>query len=196
MGLLSNLALLLAATSAVVAETTATPNVPKISSITFSGSGCTRDPKFSGTFSDPKLTFHDFSATLPGKNQTVHCQAHLQATGGSKGWQYAVKSNTIRGHVVLQPGTALTHYTTVYFSQKPADTESFKDTLSNSGNRTINRSVVLAGKSDGKKVWSPCIGSDGYTGMLNVNFRAVLTGDAKAYFEATSEEWDVEWRQC
>ncbi|KAL2271412.1 hypothetical protein VTJ83DRAFT_783 [Remersonia thermophila] len=196
MGLLSNLTLLLAATSAVVADTAATPAVPKISSITFSGSGCVKDPKFSGTFNDPTLTFSNFAAALPGKNQTTHCQAHIQASNGSKGWQFALKSNTVRGHVVLQPGTSLTRYTTIFFSQNPTATGSFKDTITNDGNKTINRAVVLTGDSDSRTVWSPCIGSDGYTGILNVNLRAVLSGDAKAYFEANSEEWDVEWRKC
>lgn len=122
MGLLANLTLLLAAASAVIAEDKAA--VPKITSIKFSGSGCQKDPAFSGTFNDPKVTFSEFVANLPGTSQTVNCQAHLQAEGASQGWQVAVKSNTVRGQAVLQPGTSLTHFTSVYFSQDPAKTVS------------------------------------------------------------------------
>jgi hypothetical protein len=31
---------------------------------------------------------------------------------------------------------------------------------------------------------------------MNINFRGALTGDGKAYFEANTEEWDLEWRRC
>jgi hypothetical protein len=217
MGLLSNLALLLTAASAVAADPAAPSTAPKITSITFSGNGCQRDPKFSGSFSDPTLTFYNFAASLPGANQTVNCQVHLQASGASAGWQVALKTNVVKGHVVLSPGTTLTHYTTVFFSQDAAKTVSLdlhklllgvaltdsdceQDTISgsisNNGDKTYNEAVTLVSKADGSKVWSPCTGSDGYTGIMNINFRGALTGDGKAYFEANTEEWDLEWRRC
>jgi len=31
---------------------------------------------------------------------------------------------------------------------------------------------------------------------MNINFRGALTGEGKAYFETTTEEWELEWRQC
>jgi hypothetical protein len=124
MGFLSNLAVLLAATSAVAAEAAPAAATPKISSISFSGNGCVQDPKFSGSYNDPKLTFYNFAASLPGTNQTVACQAHLQATGASLGWQHALSSNVVKGHLVLTPGTTLNYYTTVFFSQDAAKTVS------------------------------------------------------------------------
>lgn len=60
----------------------------------------------------------------------------------------------------------------------------------------MNQAVTLVSEAGGSKVWSPCSGNDGYTGILNVNFRGALSGSGKAYFEALSENWDVEWRRC
>lgn len=128
MGLLSHLTVFLTAASAVAAEAAAPAVAPKITSITYSGSGCVKDPKFSGSFTDPTLTFSNFAAALPG-NQTVNCQVHLQASGASPGWQVAVNRNVVKGHVVLTPGTSLTHYTTVYFSQDAARTVSLDPAL-------------------------------------------------------------------
>lgn len=125
MGLLSHLTVFLTAASAVAAEAAAPAVAPKITSITYSGSGCVKDPKFSGSFTDPTLTFSNFAAALPG-NQTVNCQVHIQASGASAGWQVAVNRNVVKGHVVLTPGTSLTHYTTVYFSQDAARTVSLR----------------------------------------------------------------------
>ncbi|KAL2180653.1 uncharacterized protein P884DRAFT_237538 [Thermothelomyces heterothallicus CBS 202.75] len=191
MGLLSNLVLLTAAV-AVAAD----PATPKISSISFSGNGCLNDPKFSGNFDVPCLTFSNFAAALPGNNKTVNCQVHLQTQGATPGWQVALKSNVVKGHVVLSPGTTLTHYTTVFFSQDASNTDTFSNTIENKGTTTINKPVTLVGNADGGKVWSPCTGSDGSTGIMNVNFRGALAGDGEAYFEANTEEWDLEWRKC
>ncbi|KAL2126966.1 hypothetical protein VTI74DRAFT_11546 [Chaetomium olivicolor] len=196
MGLLSNLTILLAAASLGAADTATPATTPKITSISFSGNGCVRDPKFTGSFDDPTVTFYNFAATLPGANQTVNCQAHLQATGASPGWQVALKSNTVKGHVVLQPGTTLAYYTTVYFSQDASNTDTLKGAISNTGSTTINQPVTLVSKADADKAWSPCTGSDGYTGIMNINFRGALNGEGKAYFEALTEEWELEWRRC
>jgi len=193
MGILSNL-LLLTAASAAMADTAA-PATPKISSITFSGSGCARDPKFSGSFNDPTITFSSFAASLPG-SQTLNCQVHLQATGASPGWQVSLKTNVIKGRVYLTPGTSLTHYTTVFFSQDAARSDTISGTVSNDGDGTVNEGVTLVAKADASRVWSPCTGSDGYTGIMNINFRGALTGDGKAQFVADTEEWDLEWRRC
>ncbi|KAK4129057.1 hypothetical protein N657DRAFT_639604 [Parathielavia appendiculata] len=196
MGILSHLALVLTAASAVAAEAATPGSPPQITSITYSGNGCQRDPKFSGSFNDPTVTFYNFAASLPGANQTVNCQVHLQAKGASPGWQVALKSNVIKGHVVLGPGTTLTHYTTVFFSQDAAKLDTVSGSISNNGEKTYNEGVTLVAKADASKVWSPCTGSDGYTGIMNINFRGSLTGEGKAYFEANTEAWDVEWRRC
>ncbi|KAL2154547.1 hypothetical protein VTH82DRAFT_3223 [Thermothelomyces myriococcoides] len=187
MGFLSNFVLLMAATAAV-----ADPSTPKIASIKFSGNGCLKDPKFSGSFDAPRLTFSNFAAALPGSNQTVNCQVHLQTQGSTPGWQVALKSNVVKGHVVLSPGTTLTHYTTVYFSQDAAKTDTFSNSVENTGSTTINKAVTLTGNAGNEKVWSPC----GSPGIMNINFRGALVGSGEAYFEANTEEWDLEWRKC
>ncbi|KAL2017733.1 hypothetical protein VTK56DRAFT_1703 [Thermocarpiscus australiensis] len=199
MGLLARLAVLFAAVSPSLVACEAAesdPAVPRISSISFSGNGCSKDPRFSGNFNDPTFTFQNFAATLPGANQTVNCQAHIQTTGASPGWQVAVKSNTVKGHVTLAPGTRLDYYTTVYFSEDASRTDTSKGTIENTGSTTINQAVTLVTDAGADEVWSPCADSSGYTGILNVNFRAALSGDGKAYFEALTENWDVEWRRC
>ncbi|AEO70676.1 25426aa1-c760-4bca-a21d-6a7372dfba21 [Thermothielavioides terrestris] len=189
MGLLSHLAVFLTAASAVVAD-------PHITSIKFAGSGCPNNPKFSGSFENGCITYSDFVAVQPGYNSTLNCQAQIQAAGANPGWQVALKSNTVKGHAVLSPGASLDYYTTVFFSQDAANTNSLKGTLSNTGSSTLNQDVTLYAEANGGQVWSPCTGSDGYTGILVINFRAALNGDGKARFEADTEEWDLEWRRC
>jgi hypothetical protein len=61
---------------------------------------------------------------LPGGNQTLNCEVHLQATGVGSGWQFALSRNQVKGFVSLGPGTQLTHFTTVYFSQNAGNTVS------------------------------------------------------------------------
>ena len=215
MGFLTHFAFFLAATSVVTADVAAPANAPKVTSVTYSGSGCANNAKFSGTFNDPTLTFSTFAASLPG-NQTVNCQVHIQASGTSPGWQVAVNRNVVKGHLVLAPGTSLTHYTTIYYSQDAARTvswrlskrhpgielltasaqDSFTGTITNSDSDTFNDAITLVGKADADRVWSPCTGDTGYTGILNINFRGALSGDGKAYFEANTEEWDLVWRKC
>ena len=70
-------------------------------------------------------------------------------------------------------------------------------TASNDGSTTVSRSVTLVSQANSNElVWSPCTGSDGYTGIMNVNFRGVLNGDTRAYFEAQTETWELQWRRC
>jgi hypothetical protein len=123
MGFLSQLTVLLAAASAVAAEAVPANAAPQITSIKFSGNGCTKDPKFSGNFNNPTITFQDFGVSSSG-DKTANCQVHLQATGASPGWQVAIKKNAVKGHLVLSPGSSLTHYTTIFFSHDAANTVS------------------------------------------------------------------------
>jgi hypothetical protein len=198
MGFLSHLAILLAAASAVAAESAeAVPAVatPHITSIKYSGSGCPNDAQFSGNFNNPTVTFKDFTISSPGE-KTVNCQVHLQATGASPGWQVAIKKNVVKGHLYLSPGSSLTHYTTIFFSQDASNTDTLQDTVSNTGDKTTSGGVTLVSHAGAQRVWSPCTDKDGYTGILNVNFRGALSGAGKSYFEAKTEEWELEWRRC
>lgn len=108
----------------LAAADVATPN-PRITSISFSGSGCAKDPKFSGSLNDATITYNDFAISLVSpRNRTANCQVHLQAAGAGAGWQVALSKNVVKGHAVLPPGTQLSHYTTTFFSQDAGNTVS------------------------------------------------------------------------
>lgn len=74
--------------------------------------------------------------------------------------------------------------------------DTIQTSFSNSGSGTVDQSVALTGSAGTEKVWSPCTGSDGYTGILNINFRSALVGDGNASFKTSTEEWDLVWRRC
>ena len=138
MGFLSQLTILLATASLSTAA--ATPVVeqaeaeaaatPRITSITFSGNGCPNNVQTSGSFNDPSFTYKDFKIVVPGTLQTLNCQAHVQASGASAGWQVALKNNWVKGRVSLDAGSSLTYYTTVFYSQDAANTVSTKVLIS------------------------------------------------------------------
>jgi hypothetical protein len=167
----------------------------RVSSIQYSGNGCLRDPKYSGGLADPTFTYSNFAASLPGANQTLNCQVHLEVTGAGSGWQVALSQNAVRSHVVLTPGTRLDYFTTVFFSDAASKTSTVRGHIK-SDDGTLDQSLTLVNNLGGSKVWSQCTGSSGYTGILNVNFRGALSGNGKAYFEALTENWDLEWRRC
>ncbi|KAK3694391.1 hypothetical protein B0T22DRAFT_452367 [Podospora appendiculata] len=199
MGAISRIAVLLAVVYPSLAVSDS-PAAPKIASVAYSGNGCPRNIKQYGDFNDPTFKFTDFNLSYPGPTtQTLNCQVMIQTTGASPGWQVAVSDNWVRGHVYLEPGTALDFLTTVYFSQSASQTASVRGRINNrDGSSTLDQSVTLHNDLTSSRVWSPCTGSDGTTGILNVNFRGVLTGDgsSKAHFEASTENWDLDWRRC
>lgn len=126
MGNLTRFTALLAAVlpaSLVLADSP--PDVPKIRTISYSGNGCIKDPKLAGGLNDPTFTFPNFAASYPGSNQTLNCEVHIQTSGGSAGWQFALKDSWVKGHVVLSPGACLDYYTQVFFSANAAKTVSF-----------------------------------------------------------------------
>ncbi|KAK1757888.1 hypothetical protein QBC47DRAFT_166718 [Echria macrotheca] len=195
MGLLTGFAALLAAPAVVLAASP--PSLPTITSISFSGNGCSSNPKYSGNFNDLQITYNSFSVQYPGSQQTQNCQVHIQASGGTPGWQFSIRDVQVTGHAYLTSGTNLDWFSTVYFSQDAANTGSKRDSYQNDGSGTISQDVVLFNDLSGNRVWSPCLGSDGYTGILNVNWRGALTGDgSKASFDAWYQRWDVDWRRC
>ena len=72
-----------------------------------------------------------------------------------------------------------------------------RDSYTNDGSGTISQDVVLYNDLSDTRVWSPCLGSDGYTGILNVNWRGALTGNGnRASFDAWYQSWEVDWRSC
>lgn len=198
MGPLAGITLLVAALCPTIVAAEAPASLPKITGITFSGNGCPSNNgvKVSGGFDSLVVNFSEFSATLPG-DRTLNCQAHLQGSGGSPGWQFKLKEATVWGRAYLQPETRLSYFHTVFFSQNAAKTTTQQGELGNPGNTAINRDVILHSDLSASNVWSPCPGADGYTGIFNVNFRGALDGDSgKASFVAKSQKLAFEWRRC
>lgn len=122
MGALSRFAVAVAALYAPFAAADTPASQPKITSIRYSGNGCPDDASRSGTFNDPTFSYNRFTAVLPGTNQTVNCEIHVQAAGASAGWQVALSDVNIDGHLVLDQGTRLDYYTTVFYSENAATT--------------------------------------------------------------------------
>ncbi|RYP53892.1 hypothetical protein DL768_001204 [Monosporascus sp. mg162] len=187
-------------------------NMPHISSVTYSGTGCPSsapDVVRSGGFAEPAFRLGGFEARVPDGAQTVHCQVHVQAAGASPGWQLGLESVTVRGHVVLDPGAAVDYYVSSFFSQDADRTVTIKGTIPNDGDARLNRDVVSTTRIPGSSiVWGPCTreGSGGDVGLLNVNFRVALQtggGDKFAYFgrggvdnALPAESWTYAWRRC
>lgn len=71
-----------------------------------------------------------------------------------------------------------------------------RGSFDNDGKSTLDQSVTLRNNLSGNKVWSACTGDSNAPGILNVNFRGALSADGKAYFEAFTENWELEWRRC
>ena len=63
-------------------------------------------------------------------------------------------------------------------------------TVSNDDSSAIDYPVVL--NQGCKEVWSAC----GNVGILNINFRAALTGKGHGYFEGLNEALSFKWRKC
>jgi hypothetical protein len=122
MGALSRFAVAFAALYIPLAAADSPSSQPSITSIQYSGNGCTKDASRSGGFDDPTFTYNRFAAALPGINQTVNCEIHVQAAGASSGWQVALSDVTVCGHLVLDPGTRLDYFTTVYYSENAGST--------------------------------------------------------------------------
>jgi hypothetical protein len=164
---------------------------PSIATISFSGNGCMNNgATASGDFSHPTFTFKHFAAVSPGINSTANCEAHIVTSGNTDGWQVALDKVNVKGHLVLDPNTDLTYYITSYFSQDAGNTATTTQTVSNDDSAAIDYPVVL--NQGCKEVWSAC----GNVGILNVNFRAALTGKGHGYFEGLSEGLSFKWRKC
>lgn len=196
MGPLARLTVLMAALPSLVLSA-APAAIPKIKTIQFSGQGCPSDPKWTGTFDNLVISYDEFDSKYPSDRATLACQVHIQGTGGSPGWQVALKETWVTGHLWLQAGTKVEYLTTSFFSQDAARTNTQKGERTNNGKGTVNEDVVLYNDLSSGLVWSPCFGADGYTGIFNVNFRTVLSGDSnKAAFDAQKSQWKLEWRRC
>ena len=124
MGPLARLTVLLAAVCPALVMSDTPANIPRISSISFSGNGCPAEPQWAGGFDNLMISYNQFNAKLPGEKANLNCQVHLQGTGGSPGWQVALRETWVQGHLVLAPGTKLDYWSSAFFSQDAGRTVS------------------------------------------------------------------------
>ncbi|KAI4865100.1 hypothetical protein F4820DRAFT_308012 [Hypoxylon rubiginosum] len=182
---------------------------PRIASVSYSGSGCpSASPAVdrSGGFDDIALRLNSFEATTAGgvADASVNCQAHLAIAGSAQGWQVGVKDVYVKGHLVLDPGAELDYYVTSFWSEDADKTVTIRGTLSNGGAGRLNQDVTAHSTvPDNQVAYSPCVGSGGNVGLLNVNFRVALqaAGTQYGYFgkdadTTASENWSYVWRRC
>lgn len=115
-----SLSLVAAAAPALILA--APEQVPKITSLEFSGSGCPND---SGSVKSTSGVLGDTASFTFGQlkgDSTDNCELHIQGTGASQGWQVAVKDVAYRGNVHLAMGSQLDTFTQAFWSDHAADT--------------------------------------------------------------------------
>jgi hypothetical protein len=102
----------------------APPESPVITKLVFSGSGCPND---SGSVKSDTVTLGDstgVSFTQLKGTDTDNCAVHIQSTGGTPGWQAAVKEITYEGDVNLRGNSELDTFTQVFWSENAGNTVS------------------------------------------------------------------------
>jgi len=194
MGFITNLAVLATALAPTLVVA-APPSVPTIAKLTYSGPGCPQDSslKWSGNLDQLTVRYSEFAARYPG-DATSNCQIHITTTGGTAGWQFALKSTTLIGSASLDAGASLTVYTTEFFSENASNTITVSKSLENTEKKTISGDVRVFTDFNDKPLWSECT-SGGGTGLFHVNTRGALI-DAKSTFNANSQTWELKWRRC
>lgn len=189
----------------------APPSPPRITKLVFSGTGCPND---SGSVKADTATLGDsagVSFTQLKGTDTDNCAVHVQSSGGTPGWQVAVREITYEGDVNLRGSSELDTFTTIFWSENAKNTVSHKIcsihiySSSNISQGTLTGSLTCAGpeikdyvtvrSSTQDLKWSKCTGSDGNPGILNVNFRPVVQGDYGSY-DFKHASWKLEWRTC
>ncbi|KAI3390781.1 hypothetical protein diail_8674 [Diaporthe ilicicola] len=167
----------------------------------YSGNGCTQGSNSvtrSGSWITQTYKFSQFeadtiSATTPS---TENCELHFQGAGLSAGWQVSIAEADVTGKLVLAPGAKVNYYWQAYWSDDAADTLTLQGAIDNTGGNTKitnNNYTIRANVTD--PLWSQCIGADGNPGILNVNFRVAVNGDASS-FEVDTETLKYEFRRC
>ncbi|KAI0160839.1 hypothetical protein GGR52DRAFT_148748 [Hypoxylon sp. FL1284] len=182
---------------------------PVIRSVSFSGNGCPQDggtKNVSGGWQHFAVTLPDFAVSYGGtKPKSANCQAHMSLEDGEPGWQVALRDVWTKGHLELEPAVKLTQFITVYFSQNAADSVSTTQTVTSPADSKLSKDITIHSSIPRERtVWSPCSGSAGYFGLLNVNFRIAFTSsDTNSYGfyggsrnSSVNERWGWIWRRC
>ncbi|KAF2181107.1 hypothetical protein K469DRAFT_590376 [Zopfia rhizophila CBS 207.26] len=195
MFLIARSTLLLAAIAPALVTAAPPEHVPKVTSLQFSGSGC---PSSSGSVHSSEALLGDtqsFTFGQLGSDSTENCEIHLQGSGASSGWQVAIKEVTYKGDVRLKPGTQLDYFTQIFWSDRAADTTTLSGHITCTGPDFKEPVTLLQTVPASNPAWSKCIGDDGNTGILNVNFRPVISGN-EGHFDFKSATWNLQWRKC
>ncbi|KAF2751572.1 hypothetical protein M011DRAFT_474025 [Sporormia fimetaria CBS 119925] len=173
----------------------APPTSPTIYDFKFSGNGCPNDSgsvKATSTTLDDSVSF-TFSE-LSGDN-TSNCGIHLQAKGGSAGWQVAVSHIEYKGTVSLKPGSSLDTFTQIFWSETASKTSTLTSELVCHDTAIADAFTLRSTNPPATLNWSKCTGGDGNPGILNVNFRPVVQGN-KGSYDVKSATWGLVWRKC
>ncbi|KAL6705170.1 hypothetical protein ACN47E_007275 [Coniothyrium glycines] len=171
----------------------APPTAPTITRLVFSGSGCPND---SGSVKSDSSTLGDVagvSFTQLRGSDTDNCAVHIQSSGATPGWQVAVREISYTGTVNLKAGSELDTYTQVFWSENAGNTATLTSTLACPG-PDLNDTITLRASTADLK-WSKCTAADGNPGILNINTRPVIQGEAGSY-DLRRAAWKLEWRPC
>ncbi|CAI4210922.1 unnamed protein product [Parascedosporium putredinis] len=150
----------------------ATTSALKISSFTNSGPACPSGDSvtWNGSSTDPVFYLNDYSVSLDTR-ETVSCELHLVIDGGKAGEAVTVGEVSVWGRLGLASNGATTFYTSAFWSEDAGSPVTKKiessTTSAFNGNVAIDANLGLS---------SPCIGSDGHVGILNLNFRVFSEG--------------------
>lgn len=201
----------------------AAASAARIRSLTHSGPGCPQDARvtWSGDLSDLTITLPDFSESLAA-GQMTSCQVHLLVDQGESGKSLVLQDVVVRGGLYLSPNSKVDFYTTAYWSETASHTVSrviiacwdnlsqdsdisvfkvTKQTSTSSGSSAVVRNVAIAQRLGSS---SPCVGSDGYVGILNVTFRIIAQEGGRVVFgrervsstSPVTEALSFAWQSC
>lgn len=199
-------------------------SVGSVTQFRYSGNGCTQGSNSvtrSGGWVTQTYKFSQFEAdtistTTPS---TENCELHFQGAGLTPGWQVSLSDAEVTGKLALAPDAKVNYYWQVYWSDDATDTVSLdhaiadasegnnmklthftqltlQGAIDNTGGKskiTNNNYTIKANVTD--SLWSQCIGADGNPGILNVNFRVAVVGDASS-FDVDTETLRYQFRRC
>ncbi|KAI5820582.1 hypothetical protein BZA77DRAFT_301123 [Pyronema omphalodes] len=194
---------LLGATSLSAASPTTISAPPdfSITSITYGGSGCPQDRRYSTTSHKDGRTLtisigtSDYIAsTGPGVSlpeSRKNCQINLRITYPS-GFQFAIQSARYQGFMSLGSGVTATQKATYYFTGEMDQTVTEQSWMGQ------QRGPWMVDKDVGRLVWSSCAGQEGLNVDSQVrleggNSQSMISGSVNG---AASYGLRLVWRRC
>ncbi|KEZ41436.1 hypothetical protein SAPIO_CDS7566 [Scedosporium apiospermum] len=171
-----------------------------ISSIAHSGPACPQGTTVTWNENpdNPVFYLEDFSASV-GSGQTTSCELHLTIEDGTPNRSLVLNQVSVWGRLSLVADGAATFYTSGYWSATAATQVTKK--VESSTRSSFNDNVAI---DTNLGLASPCVGSSGSVGILNLSFR-VVSEEGKVSFGpervgsrsyAVSEHLDFSWARC